>query len=98
MLHDRCTLPHGITAGTSSRVDWQTTYDVEVQGKVQVVKESLGYETRIRLEPNAVTSRGPVAAMSHHANGVTALATVSQPDRSKYLISASRDGVVKVWR
>eukprot|EP00041_Stephanoeca_diplocostata_P038124 m.1478883 g.1478883 ORF g.1478883 m.1478883 type:complete len:1480 (+) comp25166_c0_seq2:165-4604(+) len=88
--------------GNSSRVDFPTTFDVDIQGKVQVVKETLGHETRKRLEPNAVTSRGPVAAMNHHANGVTALATVTQPDRNsernKYLISASRDGVVKVWR
>lgn len=83
--------------GVPGRADFSTTYDLETSGSnVRVLRERLGHETRSKAASVPTASRGPVAPISHHLVGINALAVVTAP--SRFLLSASRDGVVKVWR
>lgn len=82
--------------GSGARVDLQTTYEVSAKGPQQLLKENLGYEAKARGATGSNAGNGPVAPSSAHGNSVTSLAVLTSPD--KFLISAGRDGVIKIWR
>lgn len=87
--------PRAPAAG-GGRADFATTYEIEVQSNnIQILKERLGHETRSKAASVPTASRGPIAPVSHHLVGINSLAVVSSP---KFLLSASSDGVIKVWK
>jgi len=83
-------------ASGSARTDFTTTYGINVKGDLEILTERLGHETRSKSASVPTASRGPIAPIPHHSVGINSLAVVTSP--SKFLLSASRDGVVKVWK